>query len=321
MSRPALLDVNLLVALFDPDHLHHDLAHDWFADNRHRGWATCAVTENGFVRVLANPAYGSAVSRPADLVARLQQLSDIEGHQFWADSVSLRDPALFDCSRVGHRQLTDVYLLGLAQKNGEAKLTHYRIDRTHSNAYTVWQQQGSPAKPSPAQYAALEAASELATLQGTTVPEPAEGVPAEGTEVAVDGTQPEGVDATAAPAETPVEPAPAVQPDEPAPAAAPAEPVVEPAAAAQPEPATEPAPAAQPEPAATTQPAPVATAQAEPAPAAEPAPPPESATAPAVPRRGIENRDVFDEPPWTGSRRPRAGTARAAPRRRDRSRP
>jgi toxin-antitoxin system PIN domain toxin len=127
VSRPALLDVNFLIALFDPDHVHHDLAHDWFADNRARGWATCAVTENGFVRVLANPAYGSAVCRPADLVARLRQLSDIEGHQFWTDSVSLRDPALFDCSRVGYRQLTDVYLLGLAYKKGGALAT---FDRT-----------------------------------------------------------------------------------------------------------------------------------------------------------------------------------------------
>jgi xylan 1,4-beta-xylosidase len=57
-------------------------------------------------------------------------------------------------------------LEGLALKNGKAKLTHYRIDKTHSNAYTMWQQQGSPAKPSAAQYKALEAASELTTLQG-----------------------------------------------------------------------------------------------------------------------------------------------------------
>jgi predicted nucleic acid-binding protein len=106
--------------------VHHDLAHDWFADNRGRGFATCAVTENGFVRVLANPSYGSSVSRPADLVARLRQLSDIKGHQFWADTVSLRDPALFDCSRAGHRQLTDVYLLGLAQKKGGTLATFDR---------------------------------------------------------------------------------------------------------------------------------------------------------------------------------------------------
>jgi hypothetical protein len=73
--------------------------------------------------MLANPVYGSAVGRPADLVARLRQLSDIDGHQFSSDSVSLRDPALFDCSPVGHRQLTNVHLLGLAQKRGGSPLS------------------------------------------------------------------------------------------------------------------------------------------------------------------------------------------------------
>jgi xylan 1,4-beta-xylosidase len=58
-------------------------------------------------------------------------------------------------------------LEGLGVKQGQAKLTHYRIDTTHSNAYTVWRAQGSPAKPSADQYKALEAASELATLTGS----------------------------------------------------------------------------------------------------------------------------------------------------------
>lgn len=128
MSVPALLDVNLLVALFDPDHVHHDLAHDWFADNRSRGWATCAVTEHGFVRVLANPGYGSAVSRPVELVDRLRRLCGLEGHQYWNESVSLRDQTLFECGKVaGHRQLTDLYLLGLAQRRGGRLAT---FDRT-----------------------------------------------------------------------------------------------------------------------------------------------------------------------------------------------
>ncbi len=128
MKRPALLDVNLLVALFDADHVHHDLAHDWFADNRARGWATCAATEAGFVRVLANPAYGSPVNRPVELVARLRTLCGTRGHRFWTDAVSLRDPTLFDCARVaGHRQLTDLYLLGLAHRNGACLAT---FDRT-----------------------------------------------------------------------------------------------------------------------------------------------------------------------------------------------
>lgn len=127
MTGPALLDVNVLVALFDPDHVHHDIAHDWFADNRARGWATCEATETGFVRVVSNPSYGSPISRPVDLVARLRALCQLEGHRFWGDGVSLRDASLFDCSRAAsHRQLTDVYLLGLAHRHGGTLATFDR---------------------------------------------------------------------------------------------------------------------------------------------------------------------------------------------------
>jgi toxin-antitoxin system PIN domain toxin len=119
VSRTALLDVNLLVALFDPDHVHHELAHDWFADHRADGWATCAVTENGFIRVLANPSYGAGVSRPAELVQRLRLFCASGHHTFWADAVSLQDKRIFDPSLIrGHRQVTDIYLLGLAKKTG-----------------------------------------------------------------------------------------------------------------------------------------------------------------------------------------------------------
>ena len=53
----ALLDVNILVALMDEDHVHHQLAHDWFEDNKEAGWASCPLTENGLVRIFSNPAF------------------------------------------------------------------------------------------------------------------------------------------------------------------------------------------------------------------------------------------------------------------------
>jgi len=56
----ALLDVNVLVALFDPAHLHYEAAHAWFGANRKNRWATCAPTENAFVRVPSNPAYAGS---------------------------------------------------------------------------------------------------------------------------------------------------------------------------------------------------------------------------------------------------------------------
>jgi uncharacterized protein len=126
--RPtSLLDVNVLVALFDPDHVHHELAHDWFAEHGRQGWATCPVTENGFVRVLATPAYGAAVNRVSDLLPRLSRFCASGGHVFWEDSVSLRDVGLFDWSAAaGHRQVTDIYLLGLARAHGGRLVTFDR---------------------------------------------------------------------------------------------------------------------------------------------------------------------------------------------------
>jgi toxin-antitoxin system PIN domain toxin len=128
VSRPALLDVNVLVALFDPDHIHHEAAHDWFADYHSAGWATCPVTENGFFRVLSNPAYGAAVTRPVDLADRLRRFCASPQHRFWDDSISFRDGQLFDHAFVGgHRQVIDVYLLALAVKKGGCLAT---FDRT-----------------------------------------------------------------------------------------------------------------------------------------------------------------------------------------------
>ncbi len=128
MSGVALLDVNVLVALFNPDHVHHEVAHDWFADNRGDGWATCPVTENGFVRVVANPAYGGVLHSPSALVGRLRTFCADRHHLFWPDSVSLHDDTLFNPAMMtSHRALTDIYLLGLAVKHRGRLVT---FDRT-----------------------------------------------------------------------------------------------------------------------------------------------------------------------------------------------
>ena len=113
MSQPALLDVNLLIALFDPDHVHHEAAHAWFGTHRSSGWATCPLTENGVVRILSNPAYSPSAERPAEVARRLASFRNSGDHVFWPDDVSLCDSRVFDLS-VGHRHLTDVYLLALA---------------------------------------------------------------------------------------------------------------------------------------------------------------------------------------------------------------
>jgi toxin-antitoxin system PIN domain toxin len=119
VSRVALLDVNVLVALFDPDHVHHESAHVWFAANRKAGWATCPLTENGLVRVLSNPAYVGNPETPASVIGRLQRFCESGNHAFWPDDATLRDRRLFSAKAPStHRQVTDIYLLGLATGKG-----------------------------------------------------------------------------------------------------------------------------------------------------------------------------------------------------------
>ncbi|MGA2271622.1 MAG: TA system VapC family ribonuclease toxin [Bryobacteraceae bacterium] len=115
----ALLDVNVLIALHDPAHPNHEDAHRWFGRARRRGWATCPVTVNGFVRVLSNPAYPTVAATPAEAASRLRALCAGAGHEFWSDSVSLLNEALFRPQAItGHQQITDIYLLGLAVRRG-----------------------------------------------------------------------------------------------------------------------------------------------------------------------------------------------------------
>ncbi len=45
-----LLDINVLLALSDPWHIHHEAAHQWFAQKGKKSWATCPLTENSFIR-------------------------------------------------------------------------------------------------------------------------------------------------------------------------------------------------------------------------------------------------------------------------------
>jgi toxin-antitoxin system PIN domain toxin len=118
VKRRALLDVNVLIALFDPEHVHHQAAHDWFADHGSNGWATCAVSEIGFVRVVSHPEYASGLARPAEAIALLRQFCSSRNHEFWPDAISLRDEDVVNQAFIaGPRQLTDIYLLGVAVRH------------------------------------------------------------------------------------------------------------------------------------------------------------------------------------------------------------
>jgi toxin-antitoxin system PIN domain toxin len=117
----ALLDVNALVALAWNSHIHHVAIRRWFAANGARGWATCPVTESGFVRVSSNPkalpaAIGTAAAREVLAALRSAGL-----HRFLPDDVSIVDADVPVTS--GHRQVTDAHLLTLARRRGVRLVT------------------------------------------------------------------------------------------------------------------------------------------------------------------------------------------------------
>ena len=121
----SLLDVNVLVALFVPEHEHHARALDWFATDAHSGgWATCTVTELGAIRVCAQLPGGEW---PPEATADRLLIMTVggTGYVWWPDAVS---PAVLPevrAARAG-KQVTDRYLLGLARRNGGRVVTFDR---------------------------------------------------------------------------------------------------------------------------------------------------------------------------------------------------
>ena len=112
----ALLDINVLIALLDADHVFHERAHAWWAANADRGWASCPLTENGVVRILCSPGYSQRIRLvPSEVIRLLTEFTANSDHEFWADEVSLRDNEHFLADRIhGSQRVTDVYLLALA---------------------------------------------------------------------------------------------------------------------------------------------------------------------------------------------------------------
>ncbi len=108
-----LLDVNAVIALIDPLHVHHERAHRWFATRAEETWHTCPIVQNGVVRVVSHPKYPN--SQPAPVVlASLSSLAAQAGHEFLPDSVSLLDGSVHTERLLASSQVTDTYLLHLA---------------------------------------------------------------------------------------------------------------------------------------------------------------------------------------------------------------
>lgn len=117
----SLLDVNVLIALLDENHVHHPDASTWFSDHVHEGWASCPITQNGCLRIVSHPRYPNGLE-VADAISRLKTAVSTPYHRFIPDDISLLDDKAIDRRHLlGHRQLTDAYLLALAVAH-EARL-------------------------------------------------------------------------------------------------------------------------------------------------------------------------------------------------------
>lgn len=112
-----LLDVNVLIALSEEGHVAYGKVHRWLKEAAGAPWATCPLTQAGFVRIITNPGFHP---HPVTLVEAFQVLDDIirrAGHRFWPLDITLSDAVQPFQNRVfGHRQVSDAYLLGLAIK-------------------------------------------------------------------------------------------------------------------------------------------------------------------------------------------------------------
>jgi toxin-antitoxin system PIN domain toxin len=114
-----LLDTNLLIALLWPSHERHGLAVKWFTRHRAKGWATCPFTQAGFVRIVSNPAFSRDAVQPREAIHILFANTAAKDHNFWPDELPLADAVAFAGLRLmGHQQVTDAYLLGLAIRRG-----------------------------------------------------------------------------------------------------------------------------------------------------------------------------------------------------------
>lgn len=110
-----LLDINVLLSLAWPNHQHHGAAHRWFEREGKQRWATCAVTQLGFVRLSSNPAFTAEAVAPREAAELLQRLCEHSGHRF-LDSPAACTPEAYKLA-LGHRQVMDAWLVDVARSH------------------------------------------------------------------------------------------------------------------------------------------------------------------------------------------------------------
>lgn len=108
-----LLDANVLIALADASHVHHEAAVRWFGSHPHC-FATCPTTQGALLRMIMRTG---AVTDMSIAVQVLHAFTNHPRHRFWADDLDYA--AVRWTGVMGHRQITDAYLAALARQHGE----------------------------------------------------------------------------------------------------------------------------------------------------------------------------------------------------------
>ncbi len=141
---PFLLDVNVLIARIDPRHEHHERVANWERDNAAEHLVTCPLTQNGFVRIYGHPRYPGGPGSPAEAMVELRHLLSLRTHCFISDSLSLSDTGVFgSLTGITPKQLTDVYLLGLAVSEGidfattDSRIHHEAVVRGKDRLHVI----------------------------------------------------------------------------------------------------------------------------------------------------------------------------------------
>jgi len=134
LSRCWLLDVNVLLGLMWPVHEANRASQTWVSNHRGEPWASCPITEMGFLRIVTNRSFSRNAPTWAEATSLLRRHVELNaGHEFWPDSVTLAevDDLLGDRIK-GPSQITDAYLLALAVRHQGSFVTFDY--RTHTLA-------------------------------------------------------------------------------------------------------------------------------------------------------------------------------------------
>ena len=130
--KASLLDINVLLALAWPNHQHHAQGQAWFAENASQGWATCALTQLGFIRLSSNPAFTVNAVSPRHAAVLLSAWTQHAAHQF-LPSPPAEGPSIYE-SVLGHQQVDDAWLVEVARQTNGCLVTLDKRVAAHATA-------------------------------------------------------------------------------------------------------------------------------------------------------------------------------------------